>query len=198
MDIAEQVTVAILAGGQSRRMGSDKSFVPLVGKPLVQHVIERAQILDTGLMIITNSPEKFGAFGLPLYQDVLPNSGSLGGVYTALHYSPTEYVLCVACDMPFINSALLQYIASFRHGYDAVVPWIAGRPEGLFAMYNWRCMVPIQEQIERRELRISRLFQRLHTLFVPEEQIARFDPELRSFINLNTPENLAHAEEWLR
>jgi molybdopterin-guanine dinucleotide biosynthesis protein A len=107
--MANDITVAILAGGLSRRMGTNKSFVSLAGKPLIQHVIERVSALRLPVMLITNTPEQYAHFDLPMYGDVYPQCGSLGGLYTPLHSSLTDYTLCVACDTPFLNVDLLRY-----------------------------------------------------------------------------------------
>src|SRR5438477_6072065 len=93
-------SVAILAGGGSSRMGTDKSFVKLNGKPLFECVLERVSALGVPIILIANQPDRYAAYKLPTYVDLMPNCGSLGGLYTAIHYSPTASTLCVACDMP--------------------------------------------------------------------------------------------------
>ena len=81
----ESFSLAIIAGGQSRRMGRDKAFVELGGKPLIEHVIQRsADLGQAETIIITNKPAQYAHLGLPMYRDVLPDKGSLGGIYTAL------------------------------------------------------------------------------------------------------------------
>ncbi len=109
------LTVAISAGGKSSRMGTDKSFVPLLGKPMIERVIERVSSLGQNeTILITNRPDEYAYLKLPMFSDVLPEKGSLGGIYTALHYSTSEYTLCVACDMPFLNPKLLRYMIALR------------------------------------------------------------------------------------
>lgn len=81
------MSAAILAGGQPRRMGTDKSFIVLDGKPLIGHVIDRLKPLAIPMIIITNQPEKYAQFALPLFEDVIPNKGSLGGLYSAVTYT---------------------------------------------------------------------------------------------------------------
>lgn len=195
---APDVTIAILAGGQSSRMGTDKSFVLLDGKPLIRHVIERVSQLNVPISLIVNAPEKYAAFDLPLYQDVFRDCGSLGGLYTALHYSQSESVMCVACDMPFLNVPLLRHLISLRSGYDAVTPCVAGKLESLHALYSRNCLDLMRSRIERDQLRISDLYGQLHALIVTEPMLRVFDPELRSFANLNTPQQLSQAQEALR
>lgn len=191
------VTVAILAGGLSRRMGTNKSFLSLAGKPLIQHVIERVSALRLPVILITNTPEQYAHFGLPMYGDVYPQCGSLGGLYTALHSSLTDYTLCVACDMPFLNVDLLRYTLDLRSGVHSVVPYIAGNYESLHTVYHRTCLPVIQEQLERGRLRIHDIYIHLQVRLVTEVEIERFDPEQRSFVNLNSPDDVAHIQKWL-
>lgn len=190
MTIAEGVTVAILAGGQSRRMGMDKSFVLLDGKPLIQHVIDRASQLETPLILIANDVERYQQFDLPVYLDVIPGAGSLGGLYTALIHSKSDYTLCLACDMPQVNPALLQYLITLKDSYDAVVPRVNGVAQSLHAIYHQRCLPIIHEHIQHGKLKISRVIDVLKTRFVDDTELSRFDPEGVSFMNLNTQADL--------
>lgn len=184
------ITAAVLAGGASRRMGENKSFVELAGKPLVQHTLERVHRLNTPIFLVTNNPHLYSRFQVPMVGDVLPGKGSLGGIYSALMHSMTPFTLCVACDMPFLNVDLLKYLLSLRAGFDAVVPMIDGQPQGLHAVYHRRCAEPIRELLDRNELRITGLFDHLRVRLVGEAAIRAIDSDLRSFTNLNTPEEL--------
>jgi len=175
-------------------MGTDKSMLPLAGKPLIAHVIERTSLLRLPVTVITNTPEKHQQFNLPMYSDLYPGQGSLGGIYTALAFSPSDYTLCVACDMPFLNVDLLRYIVNLCAGYDAVVPCDIGNYESLHAVYRRTCLAPIQQRITEGNLRIRDLYSRLHTRLISPEEVNNFDPERRSFMNLNTPEDLAQIE----
>src|SRR5262245_47136820 len=133
------LSVAISAGGKSSRMGTDKSFVRLSGKPLIEHVI--ARVTDLGqdeMFIVTNKPEAYAYLGLPMVGDVIPDKGSLGGIYTALHHSQQDYTLVIGCDMPFANVELLRYMIGLRDAadgpFDVIVPRVENYPEGLHAI----------------------------------------------------------------
>lgn len=191
---AGSVTAVILAGGHSRRMGTDKSFVLLDGKPLIQRVIERVSTLNIDTLLITNAPEKYAQFSLPSYCDIIPELGAIGGLYTALTHCPTDFAVCVACDMPFLNPTLLQHLVDLRAGFQAVAPRIAGQIEGLHAVYHRSCLDVIRQQIDRRQLRLSDMYEHLDARFVDEEQLRAIDPDLRSFDNLNTPDSLNRAQ----
>lgn len=183
--------IAILAGGQSRRMGTDKSFVRLNEKPLLQHVIERVSALQLPLVLIANDPAKYADFGLPVITDVLPNSGSLGGIYTAVQHGDAEYTLCVACDMPFLNPALLRHLLDQATGVDAVVPFVHGTAHALHAVYRRTCHAVMREQILSGDLTIRRVFPQVNTRWVSADELCLLDPDLRSLVNVNTPDELA-------
>lgn len=187
------LTVAVLAGGHSSRMGTNKSFVMLAGKTMIQHVLDRVQPLDAAIILIANQQELYRSLGLPVFSDVLPDAGSLGGIYTALTYSPTEYVLCVACDMPYLNPALLHYLASLGGTADIIVPRIRGYPEALHAIYRKTCLEPIRQKITEDRLKVIGFYDQMRVQYVAEAAVRDYDPELRSFQNVNTPEQLAEA-----
>lgn len=187
----ESVSIAILAGGQSTRMGQDKSFVELRDKPLIAHVIERVSVLSLPIMIIANRPDVYQVFGLPVFTDVLPDRSSLAGLYSAIYRSPAEYTLCVACDMPFLSPTMLEMLISFRASYDAVVPVIGEHPQGLHAVYRKTCLAPMLREIQQNHLRIRDFYTLVKTCYVDEATLRQYDNELKSFMNVNTPEVLA-------
>ncbi len=192
--MAEPVTVAILAGGESSRMGTDKSFVELGGKPLIAQVIERACPLGLPMMIIAKQPECYQVFALPVMMDVLPDRSSLSGLYSAIYHSRSDFTLCVACDMPFLKPELLAYIISLRTGYDAIVPVVGGHPQGLHALYNKTCLEPMRQQLKQNHLKIRDLYEQVNTRWVDEDELYRYDADLTAFVNVNTPEALRAAE----
>ncbi len=126
-----------------------------------------------------------------MFGDLIPAKGSLGGIYTALRTSPTVWTVCVACDMPFLDPALLAYLIE-QHGLcDAVVPVVNARPQALHTVYHRRCTGPIHDALMRDDLKIQHLFRRISVHFIDEARIQNFD--LRSFMNVNTPDELALA-----
>lgn len=193
-------SLAIIAGGQSRRMGRDKAFVDLAGKPLIEHVIERsADLGQAETILITNKPAQYAHLGLPMHSDILPDKGSLGGIYTALVQAQCPDVLALACDMPFVNSDLLRYLVDLiRADIDIVVPRVDGYPQGLHAIYKATCIAPIAKQLAADRLKIIRFYDQMRVRYLDETEYAAFDPQRRSFANLNTPQELAEAELLLR
>ena len=191
------VTAVILAGGMSRRLGRNKALEPFQGEPLIQRVIARMRQVGESLIVVVNDPERAAELDLPedvtTAVDRYPGMGSLGGILTGLVTAPTEWATFCACDMPFLNPQLYQLLLSFRDGYDAVVPVVDGRPEPTHAVYSRACVEPIRERIVANDLKISSFFGEVRVCLVPEEQIRRTDPELLSFFNVNTQEDLTTA-----
>ena len=185
------LSIAIQAGGKSSRMGTDKSFVPFLGRPLIEVVRERVEGLGDELMIVTNKPDAYAYLRLPMFGDDYPDTGPLGGIYTAVRHSRHEHTLVVACDMPWLNRPLLEYMIGLRETADVVVPRWEKFPEPLHAIYSKACLEPMREKLEAGMLKITAFYGRVSLRFVEREEIARFDPEGRSFVNVNTPDDLA-------
>ena len=195
----DPLSLAIIAGGQSRRMGRDKAFVELGGKPLIERVIERsAELGQAETILITNSAADYAHLGLPMHGDIFPDKGSLGGIYTALTRASQSAVLVLACDMPFINPDLLRFmIAQLDEDTDIVAPRVDGYPQGLHAIYRKTCLEPIREKLEADRLKIIGFYDRMKVCYLDEADYAPFDADGRAFMNLNTPAELAEAQRLL-
>lgn len=188
-------TVAISAGGQSSRMGTDKSFVEVAGQPIIDRVMSRvADLGQRETILITNQPEDYAHLGLPMYPDVMPGKGSLGGIYTALHYSTQPHTLVVACDMPFLNEDLLRYMLNLIDDtVDVMVPRVDKYPQGLHAIYSQACLRPIKEQLDADRLKVIGFYGKVRVRYLDEDDYKRFDPGGRAFMNINTPGDLEEA-----
>ena len=151
------VGAAILAGGESRRMGQNKALLRLTpdGPTLIETVVARlAEAGFTSPLLVANAPADYAFLGLPTYTDSVKGKGALGGILTALQRSPQERVLVVACDMPALNPALLRYMSMQPEGYDAYVPaWVSPsgerQVEPLHAVYARSCIPEIEAGSER-------------------------------------------------
>ena len=192
-------TLAILAGGQSRRMGRDKAFVQLAGKPLIQHTLDRCAALGQAeTILIANAPADYAHLGLPMHPDALPGKGSLGGIYTALCHASCPVVLALACDMPFVEAGLLRFmLAQLDDETDIVVPRVQGYPQGMHAIYRTTCLPHIRRQLDRDRLKIIGFYPDVRVRYLDEADYAAHDPQARSFTNLNTPDELAWAQSQL-
>src|SRR5213076_662339 len=119
----DELGVIILAGGQSRRMGANKALLRLdsAGPRIIERVLAAAQPLGPALLV-TNTPADYAFLGLPMVPDARPGTGALGGLYSGLAAATAPYNLVVACDMPFLQPALLAYLAAQPRDYDVLIP----------------------------------------------------------------------------
>lgn len=188
------VTVAVMAGGKSSRMGRDKSFVLFDGRPLIEVVLDAVRGMGDELLLITNQPADYAHLGLPMVGDIFPDHGPLGGIHTAVTAASHPHTLVVACDMPWLNRDLLGHLLSLRHEADVVVPRWQRFPEPLHAVYSKACLPAIEAKLAQKRLKITGFFGQVSVRFVAREEIVRFDADGRSFANVNTPEELAKQQ----
>ena len=186
-DGLDQVSVAILTGGKSSRMCEDKALLPWEGGPLIDRVISVAKSIPRGAetIIVGDRPE-YRQRGARVVADDFPSSGPLGGIATALRAAKEKRTLVLAVDMPFLSLPLLRAMTELQFAGDALVPHIAGW-QPLHAVYDYSCLAKVRQQIDRDELKISDLFAHIEVVRLEPRWIGTFDPQFRSFENINTP-----------
>ncbi len=189
------VTVAVMAGGKSSRMGTDKAFVPVLGKPMIEHVLEQVHGLSNETIILTNEPNSYSYLNIAMYGDFYTDRGPLGGLHAALYHASHPSVLVVACDMPWLNRTLLNFLVSLRNLADVIVPRWLEHPEPLHAVYNKTCLAAIENNIRQDRLKTISFYDQVNVKYVSREEIAQFDPDGRSFSNINTPGELTAANK---
>jgi molybdenum cofactor guanylyltransferase len=198
------LSAAALAGGQSRRMGTDKALLPLVpgGQPMLGVVLERLSAVADDTFVVADDQARYSPLGVRVVPDLSRHVGALGGIQAAIAWSAHEHCLVVACDMPFLSLPLLRRMAAEPRDYDVLVPLIPGesrqRDDGLVyqtlhAIYSKRCLPFIEKRIAEGRKQVVGFFAdvRVRTLDVAE--ITRWDPDLLSFFNANTPEAMLAA-----
>jgi molybdopterin-guanine dinucleotide biosynthesis protein A len=190
-------SVVILAGGQSSRLGQDKAFLVLDGQPLVARTAHRLAALSDDLIVVTNDPARYEPLGLParLLPDERPGEGSLMGIYSGLKAARYSHAVVVACDMPFLNLALLRTMLPLANGYDVVIPRLDGLLEPLHAIYGQACLPAMARLLERGQRQIIAFFHEVRVRYVEEDEVDRFDPLHLSFLNVNTPEDWERVQE---
>lgn len=195
------LTLVVQAGGESRRMGSDKGLVPFLGQALIQRVIQRLAPLADEVLVTTNHPDDYRFLNLPLFPDLEPGRGALGGLYTALQAASHPLVAVVACDMPFASRELFAYQCEvlLQQGMDVVIPSSLEGFEPLHAVYRREtCLPEVQSAIMQNAWKLISWFPRVKVLSVTSGQISKIDPHDSIFMNVNTPEDLQIAEEIAR
>lgn len=184
----------ILAGGKNLRIKLDKAFLKINNQKIIDRTVTLFHRLFDEVIIVTNEPEEYAGLNARLVEDIIPGKASLGGIYSGLKHSRNLYNFVVACDMPFINEALIQYMQSIK-GYDIVIPKIKDKYEALFAVYSKNCIPYIEEMIKKNRLKIIGLFDYAKVRFVEEKTINNYDAKHLSFININTKKDLEKARE---
>ena len=200
------LTVCIQAGGQSSRMGEDKALKPFLGRPLIQRVIERLSPIADEIIVTTNHPEHYYFLDLPLFRDLKPGRGALGGLYTAIASATHPFVAVVACDMPFASVAFFEAATQLmvEEGVDVVIPRAepeaggAGKSAGyepLHALYRRAtCLPAIEAAMDADQWKVIAWFPHVSVRALTPEEVKRYDPSGLAFWNVNTPEEFAEAE----
>ena len=179
---------AILAGGQSRRMGFNKAFLELEGSTVIARAVHVMTAVFSSPAIIANDTTLYGHLGLPVYPDIIKDAGSLGGIYTALYHSK-DYAFVVACDMPWLDPGCVRRVLDNVDGEDCVIPFISGRLHPMHAAWSKGCMNEIEAMINQGNLRINDLLKRLNIKRLTEEYFGGLPIE-RSVENVNTRQDL--------
>ncbi len=185
-------TGIVLAGGFSSRFGTNKALAKIGSDKLIEHVVARIERLFEEVIIVTNDPLDYVELGKTIVTDIVPHQGPLGGIYTGLFFSRHEYAFVVACDMPFVNPDFVQFLVDNAHGNDVVVPSFDNKFEPLHAIYGRRCLGHMKSLLERDRRQVMEIFRRVKTLKIGEEEIRKFDPEMKCFFNINT------VDDWER
>jgi molybdenum cofactor guanylyltransferase len=197
---ARKYAAIIMAGGKSTRLGRDKASETLLGRPMLQHVIDRvSRVVDEIVVVKARGqtlPEVTSELPLRVAEDLYPDCGPLGGIYTGLSSTDAGRSLAVACDMPLLAEPLLRELLRRSDGCDVVMPVLA-YPEPLHAVYGRACIDPIRERLDAGQLKITNFLGAVHVCYAREDDCRRFDPDLRSFSNTNTEEDLNRARELL-
>jgi molybdenum cofactor guanylyltransferase len=183
------VTGAVLAGGESRRFGRNKALEPFGEKRLIDHCVDSLRQLCDPVLVVANDLNPYHDVRANLVRDVIPHQGPLVGIYTALLFSPRQWVLVKATDMPFWVPELVRLLLEAREGVDVVVPMVADRYEPLLALYRRRSLGAIAVTLQGERRRIIDFFRHVRVRILQESEWRSADPEGLSFCNMNTPED---------
>jgi molybdopterin-guanine dinucleotide biosynthesis protein A len=192
-EVRRPISCIVLAGGGGKRLGTDKAFLEIGGRVLIEGIVEKMARIGDEVIIVTNSPQKYRYLEVWLVADVYPGRGALGGIYSGLKAARSHHSLVVACDMPFLDLRLLRYMILLSPGQDVVIPRVEGLTEPLHAIYSKRCLQPIARVLAAGDLKIIDFFTEVRVRYVEEQEIKLFDPQCLSFFNINTPADLEKA-----
>lgn len=182
----------ILSGGKNLRMGQNKAFLKIEGVPIIQRIFDLFRTLFPEIIIVTNENERerYRAFDAKICTDLLPGAGALGGLYTGLFHSPFFYSFVAACDMPYLKRSVINYLIRRKEGYDVILPRTDDGLEPFHAIYSKNCVPPIRRLLEEKKSRVVDVLPFVRVNVVGASELFPLDPDMESFINLNTPEDL--------
>lgn len=190
----ENLTAFVLAGGKSTRMGADKAFLELAGRPLITHAAALAAAVAPQVKIVADS-QKFGAFG-EVVPDIFADRGPLGGIHAALQASQTELNLVLGVDLPFVEARFLQFLIAQASACDAVVtvPFAAGYFQTLCAIYRKSFSALAERALAEGRNRVDAIFSETKVRIISEQELAGENFQASMFRNLNTREDWEAAQ----
>jgi molybdopterin-guanine dinucleotide biosynthesis protein A len=192
-----QISGLVLAGGSSTRMGRDKAFLELDGRPLIEIVVERMASVCAEVLIVAGDTRPYAGLGVPVVEDRFRGVGVLGGLHAGLEAAAHELTLAVGCDMPFLSLDLLRVFVDWAEGFDVVLLRQGEQVEPLHGAYRRTCLPAMEAAIRARRRRIISFFPCVRVRYVTPDDVIPFDPDLRSFRNVNTPQEWEAVQvEW--
>jgi len=187
------LTGIILAGGKNSRISMSKAHIKMGKHTIIEKTAKLFCDIFDEVIVITNKPDDYMNLGVKLASDIIPGKGPLGGIYSGLKLSSNHYNFIVACDMPFIEPSIIQYLQRYSKNdlFDVIVPEYNGFIEPLFAIYSRNCIEPIVKNLKDNQLKIRCFFTQVR---IKEVSYNRFNAVEKSFFNINTKEDLHKAK----
>jgi molybdenum cofactor guanylyltransferase len=179
----------VLAGGLNTRMkGRNKAFLDINGRTILDLLLASLQSAFSEILLVTRQPDQYGRYAFRLVKDIHKGRSSLTGIHAGLVHARAAFGFAVPCDIPFLQPDLIRLLLDeLEPTLDVVVPFYDGHYQPLCAIYSRRCIPLIEKQLASSDYKISHLFERVHVKTVPIEKLKKADPELLSFLNVNTP-----------
>jgi molybdopterin-guanine dinucleotide biosynthesis protein A len=191
-----KTTGIILAGGKNLRMGQNKAFLEVQGERIIDRIKRILVDLFDEVLLVTNSPPDYLDLNLRTVTDLYREKGSLGGIFTGLFHASFSHAFVAACDMPFLRPALISHLVRLSPGYDIVIPRTEDGLQPLHAVYSRKCLPFMEDLLRKGNLKILDFFHQVKKREVPSGEILPLDPQLASFLNLNTPEDLTRIQNF--
>ncbi len=189
----------ILAGGENKRFfGENKALLALDGKTIIDRIYSVFTSLFDDIVLVTNTPESYLGFDATIVRDLFPVRSSMTGIHAGLFYAAHPHAFVAACDMPFLQSGLVSYLASqIRENIDVVIPKTEKGLEPLCAVYARDCIGLLERKILEHKFKIQQIFNKNRVKKIPEAVLRKYDPDLASFFNVNSSGDLKTAKQKL-
>ena len=190
-------TGVILSGGLAKRFdGREKAFLRIGEERILDKIYGIFKELFDEIIIVTNSPQQFVEWDLDIVTDLFDIRSSLTGIHAGLFYASNPYVFFSACDAPFLKREVVETVLDgIDDGIDIVMPDTSAGREPLCAAYSKRCLNIAEQHLRQQKLKIQLAFRKCRIKTISEKKLRQKDPDLISFFNINTPEDLERAQE---
>jgi molybdopterin-guanine dinucleotide biosynthesis protein A len=187
----------VLVGGRSSRMGRPKAALDFGGVPLLTRIVIELKARFDELVIvaapISEGHPRIEIPGLKIVHDESAFVGPLDALRRGLDALDHDVAFACSCDLPLLSSYVAAQLVAMLDDYDAVIPEVGGMLQPLHAVYRKRCARAIVSLEESGEKRLTASAGAINGRRVPEAELREIDPELRSFFNVNTPEEYQQA-----
>lgn len=195
----ENCSAVILSGGKNTRMGGqNKAFLPLGKGRFLDRIVDTLSPLFDDIIIATRQPDLYHEWHLPTAVDVFDIRSPLAGIHAGLIQAKNDFAFITSCDIPLLKRETVQVLTrAIEPGISVVVPASGTYLQPLCAIYAKRCSSIIEELLDKNEVKVDRLFDRLRVRHIDYSQFEAVDPNLDSFFNINTPADLAVVREGL-
>ena len=189
----------ILSGGLNTRMGGkSKAFLSVGHQRILDRLCQTLEGLFENLLLVTNKPIEYLSWDMMIVTDLIPVRSSLTGIHAGLFHATSNHIFVTACDMPFLKKEVVTALLDeFDPKWDVIIPVTAKGPQPLCAIYSKRCIRHIEAQLQDEGSKIISFFSKVRVKEVSEDTMRALDPNLVSFFNINTPQDLAAAEKIL-
>lgn len=202
--IQSSLSAVILAGGQSRRMGTDKALLrlPSGGPTLIERVVATARAVTDDVVVVTEDAARLPPLPACIVPDAIARAGPLAGLVAGFAAARHPDILALACDLPYLSVPLLRWMAELPRTWDALVPYLPtdenkARWEPLHAIYMRACLAPMHAALDQGERRATAFFPVINIHPLTTDAMRPYDPELRSTHSVNTPDAWADAVRWM-
>jgi molybdopterin-guanine dinucleotide biosynthesis protein A len=190
-------TGVILSGGLSTRFkGQNKALIRIGRQRILDRLYQVFCELFDEIILVTNQPLQFLDWNLTIVTDLFPTRSSLTGIHTGLFYMQNPYAFFSACDTPFLQRNLVEtLIGQIEGNFDIILPQTTAGLEPLCAIYSKRCLEAAERHLKEKKFKIHSAFRNRRVKYIAQSLLRQMDPDLLSFFNINTPEDLARAEK---
>lgn len=186
-------TAAILWGGKSSRMGQDKGFLPLHSKPVIEAIIDKLSPLSDELILVTHHSDYQNSKVTRIIADEIPELGPLEGLKMALQEAAHPKIFVAGCDAPFLSEALIRLMLAQSSLQGCVISEAGGTIHPFPGIYSKALLPQVRHSLEKNELKMTTFCDKVRAQILPEEKVRKVDPQLQSYINLNTPDDYYKA-----